>query len=288
MKKQFQCLLVLLALVTPLAWSQGITFQAPGGWQSEIRPDKRNKAAAPNAILSSEADKAVASLSYMKGRDVSGLKTEDLRALAVSMAEDTVATSREGKATAVAFNNGNGMYVRLTDKTGKADTKYNTIAVSRNGSDLALGQLFSSDDDGAMLAKFLVAIRTVSSAPDSAPVASAPPAQAGPAKGPKAASSAKDSWGALSVEQIKGDTDPNYGVGGGSSQAEAEKSAQRFCRESGGKRCTIQLAYTQCGAYAVSASGFGVGIGATEKTAEKAAMDACKDKSCSVVVADCN
>ena len=287
MRKQFQLfmLLVVFGAVMP-AWSQGFTFDYPKRWKLEKVPDKRNASAAPNAIFTSETDRIQASVSYLKGQDASRLTTDALRELVISIADDSVQASLEGRANPVAFGKHSaGMYVRVTDKNSQARYKYTTVAVHRNDKDLAIGQLKSSDDDGAMLAEFLGIVRTVvSNASAPMEIERVRGAEAKAADKP----AGKDLWGAISVEQLKGDTDPYYGIGGGDSQAEAEKNAQAFCREAGAQRCRVQLSYMQCGAYAVSPTGFGVGIGSTGKAAEQAALGACKDKSCSMVVSDCN
>lgn len=288
MRKQLQCFLLLVVCAAMPAWSQGFTFDYPRRWKLEKVPDKRNASAAPNAIFSSETDRIQASVSYLKGQDASRLTTDALRELVISIADDSVRASLEGRANPVAFGNQSaGMYVRVTDKNSPTRYKYTTVAVHRNGKDLAIGQFKSNDDDGAMLAEFLGIVSTV--ATHALPVAAPMAIERVQALEAKAAGRpGKDLWGAISVEQLKGDTDPYYGIGGGDSQVEAEKNAQAFCREAGAQRCRVQLSYRQCGAYAVSPTGFGVGVGSTDKAAEQAALGACKDKSCSMVVSDCN
>lgn len=95
--------------------------------------------------------------------------------------------------------------------------------------------------------------------------------------------------GAIAVDDEAGDSagTAGYGVGGGDSDAEANKNALQFCRESGNKNCKVVLTYAKCGAYASSKNEYGTGEGATEAAATKAAMEAC-GKNCKLVVADCN
>lgn len=277
MKKYMTLIWLLLALAAMPALAQKFTFDYPKAWTLETVPDQKDPSAAPTAQFTSESDNIVAGVSILQGRDAAGLKPDDLRDIVMAMASDMVPKSREGKATVVAFgDNRAGMYIRLTDKGSKGAYKYLTVAIHRSGQDLAMGQMTSNDDDGAMLKQFLGVVGSV---------VSGPPQVARPGTGKLAE---QDVWGAIAIEQAKGDTDPYFGIGGGDSQAEAEKNAQRFCREAGAKRCVVQVTYTQCGAYAVSATGFGRGIGASQKAAEKAALTACNDKNCSLVTSDCN
>ncbi len=103
---------------------------------------------------------------------------------------------------------------------------------------------------------------------------------------PVAASAA--GWGAISAEEVIGDKDPFWGVGGGNSKAEASKNSQKFCREAGGKKCEVLVTYQKCGAYAASKQYSGTGTGTTKKVAEQNALKVCNNRNCSVVTSDCN
>lgn len=95
-------------------------------------------------------------------------------------------------------------------------------------------------------------------------------------------------WGAISADEVIGEKDPYWGVGGGDSKAEASKFSQKFCKEAGGKNCQVLVTYQQCGAYAASNKYSGTGTGATKKTAESKALAECNNSNCSVVTSDCN
>lgn len=97
-----------------------------------------------------------------------------------------------------------------------------------------------------------------------------------------------DEWGALSIDLMKADRSPYYGIGGGTSEDEAAKAAMKFCGEAGGKECKVVVTYNQCGAYAASKTGGGWGKSATKKTAETQALAGCNSESCKIVVSDCN
>jgi hypothetical protein len=278
------CLLFLAftAWAMPVA-AQNFTLDVPKQWTLQMVPDQKD--GQPKARFTSDSDRILADIAYLHGRDGSLLKTSDLRDILSSMAGDSVAKSVEGRVTAVPFGKPDaGIYVRLTSRDPKADAKYLTVAVHRNGRELSLGLLYSNDDNGAMLAQFLTVLQSVKPAGTGA---AATGKTAGTAKSAPPAGGS-DSWGAISVDATRGDTDPPYGVGGGDTQSEAEANAQSFCRDSGGKRCKVQVAYTQCGAWAVSGTSSGSGIGATERTAGQQAVAACGGKGCSVLVADCN
>jgi hypothetical protein len=95
-------------------------------------------------------------------------------------------------------------------------------------------------------------------------------------------------WGAIAADEVVGEKDPYYGVGGGDSKSEAEKNAKKFCREAGGKDCEVLVTYQQCGAYAASKKYSGVGTAATKKLAEAKALSACNNSNCSIAASDCN
>lgn len=95
-------------------------------------------------------------------------------------------------------------------------------------------------------------------------------------------------WGAIAADEVVGEKDPYYGIGGGKSKGEAEKGAKGFCREAGGTSCEVLVTYQQCGAYAASKKYSGVGTATTQKAAEARALSACNNSNCSIVASDCN
>jgi hypothetical protein len=95
-------------------------------------------------------------------------------------------------------------------------------------------------------------------------------------------------WGGIAVDSASRDTDCAYGIGGGSSRAEAEKNAQNFCNEAGGQQCGVVVAYQQCGAFALSKDRDGAGTGASKEIAEDMALSQCKDPDCEIIASDCN
>jgi hypothetical protein len=97
-----------------------------------------------------------------------------------------------------------------------------------------------------------------------------------------------DSWGALSIDLKTAETEPYFGVGGGSSEDEATANAQKFCAEAGGAECKTVVTYQQCSAYAASNKGGGWSKSTTQKTAEDQAMAGCNDDGCKIVTSDCN
>ncbi|OYU46857.1 MAG: hypothetical protein CFE31_19520 [Rhizobiales bacterium PAR1] len=103
-----------------------------------------------------------------------------------------------------------------------------------------------------------------------------------------AGAASADEWGAISIDLTKAERSPYYGIGGGGSEDEATKNAQKFCGEAGGKECKVVVTYNQCGAYAASKTGGGWGKSTTKKTAEAQAMSGCNADSCKIVVSDCN
>jgi hypothetical protein len=96
------------------------------------------------------------------------------------------------------------------------------------------------------------------------------------------------SWGAISADEVIGEKNPYWGAGGGGTKDEAEKNAQKFCAEAGGKNCAVLVTYQQCGAYAASNKYSGTGTGATKEIAKVAALKECNNANCSIVTADCN
>jgi hypothetical protein len=153
--------LVMASVALPV-WAQKFSFDYPKQWQVDTLGDKKIPEAAPTAHFTSRVDSIIADVSILEGRDASGLKPDDLREIVMAMVADSLPTSLEAKARPVAFGDkGTGMYVRLTSTDPNALGKYYTVAVHRSGGVMALGQLTSGDDDGAMLAKFLGIVNSV-------------------------------------------------------------------------------------------------------------------------------
>lgn len=95
-------------------------------------------------------------------------------------------------------------------------------------------------------------------------------------------------WGAIAVDDERGERDPAYGVGGGASRGEAERNAMKFCRENSKRKCEVAVTYQQCGAYASSRNYSGTATGATEQAVRQGALSECGQRTCKVIVADCN
>jgi hypothetical protein len=95
-------------------------------------------------------------------------------------------------------------------------------------------------------------------------------------------------WGAFAVDTSDKTKAPYYGVGGGDTEKEASDYAMKFCKEEGGKECTLAVTYEKCGALASNGKSIWWGIAPTQKDAEKQALDGCKDGGCTVVASDCN
>jgi Domain of unknown function (DUF4189) len=287
LKSTLRHLLLCLACAALPAHAQTFNFNYPQSWTLTSVPDARNKGGYPTAHFSSSADRVEADVSILENRDASRLSAADLRNVLAEVVSERLPESVEGRANpvanAVTFAGGAGSYVRLTyRKPGSA--KYLTTAVFRSGRELVLGILASNDDNAAMLTPFLNILASVEAKAPAAGAAAPAAAAVRPAGAPV--------WAAIATEAHDANNefadDPYYGVGEGPTQADAEKSALKFCREAGGKRCTAQVAYNQCGAYAASASSFGSGSGPSKKAAEQAALAACQRRSCALVVSDCN
>ena len=93
--------------------------------------------------------------------------------------------------------------------------------------------------------------------------------------------------GAIAVDDSVGETDPAYGFSTGyDTEAEAKRAAMKFCKENG-DNCKVVVWFKTCGAYASSKKYYGYGYGATKGKATAAALDMCGQKSCKVVVAEC-
>lgn len=281
MKSTLRHLLLCLACAALPAHAQTFHFNYPQNWTLTSVPDTRNQGGYPTARFSSSADRVEADVSILQNRDASGLSAADLRNVLADIVSQRLPESVEGRANPVAnasaFAGGAGSYVRLTYRQ-PGSAKYLTTAVYRSGRELVLGSMESSDDNAAMLTPFLNILASVVAKPlAAAPAAGAPGAPV---------------WAAIAAEAHDANSafaaDPYYGVGVGPSQADAEASALKFCRQAGGKRCAAQVAYTKCGAYAASASSFGSGSGPSQPAAEQAALNACQGRGCALVVVDCN
>jgi len=102
------------------------------------------------------------------------------------------------------------------------------------------------------------------------------------------ASAGDTEWGAFAVDTSDKTKEPYYGVGGGDTDKEASDYAMKFCKEAGGKECTLAVTYEQCGALASNGKSIWWGIAPTQKDAEMQALQGCKDGACKVVTSDCN
>ena len=95
-------------------------------------------------------------------------------------------------------------------------------------------------------------------------------------------------FGAIAVDDERGETEPGYGfVVGEKSEAAAKAKAMRECRRSGNDNCRVVVWFKKCGAYATSKRYYGYGYGATKAVAVKNALEACNRNSCKVIVAEC-
>lgn len=99
---------------------------------------------------------------------------------------------------------------------------------------------------------------------------------------------AESKWGAFAVDTSDKTKAPYYGVGGGDTEKEASDYAMKFCKEEGGKECTLAVTYEQCGALASNGKSIWWGVAPSQKDAEVQALQGCKDGACKVVASDCN
>lgn len=115
-------------------------------------------------------------------------------------------------------------------------------------------------------------------------------ADATPTPTPAPSTSKKESgnWGAIAADTASHDKDCAYGVGAGDSKEEAEKYAQKYCKDAGGEQCGVVISYQQCGAYALSKTHEGIGSGATKEASEQMAKSKCNDTDCTIITSDCN
>lgn len=288
----YRCFVLLLAALAAFpASAQSWNFDVPQGWTVEWKPDDKNKLLPMDAIFSSSADRLNGKLVVRRGAKVSGMSAGDFNSILPAMAEELLPLSREGQLYVRAFGPANGgQYARLTLKDSTEPFMFATFAVFRKDQDLMIGVLSSNDADADFLPKFLKLFESVvvGETPNARPVVvPAAPVQISSVKGRKPADP-DVVWGAIATEVTKGEMDPYYGIGGGDTQAEAERNALSFCREAGAKRCALRLTYNQCGAYALSEVGSGTGMATTKREAEKLALSACKGRGCEVVASDCN
>ncbi|HEY8358198.1 MAG TPA: DUF4189 domain-containing protein [Ramlibacter sp.] len=94
--------------------------------------------------------------------------------------------------------------------------------------------------------------------------------------------------GAIAVDDEEGETDPGYGVVvGASTREEAARDAMRECRKHGNTGCKVVVRFDKCGAYAASKKFYGVGYGRSKDVANTMAMNECANKSCKVLVSEC-
>jgi hypothetical protein len=95
-------------------------------------------------------------------------------------------------------------------------------------------------------------------------------------------------YGAIAVDDARGESDPGYGffIGAHSREA-AERGALRECRRHGNDRCKVAVWFETCGAYAASRRYYGIGWGASMRQARNMALDQCGHERCRIVVARC-
>ncbi|MCB8836525.1 DUF4189 domain-containing protein [Aurantimonas sp. VKM B-3413] len=96
--------------------------------------------------------------------------------------------------------------------------------------------------------------------------------------------------GAIAVDDEEGMKagDVGYGTATGYSSREAAAAAAlKNCQDEGNSACKVVVRFDTCGAYAGSADYYGIGYGKSEKAAESAALKECGNKSCKIVVSDC-
>jgi hypothetical protein len=95
-------------------------------------------------------------------------------------------------------------------------------------------------------------------------------------------------WGAFAVDTADKSKAPYYGVGGGDTEKEASEYAMKFCKEAGGKECTLAVSYEQCGALSSNGKSLWWGKAPTQKEAEAQALQGCNGSDCKIVSSDCN
>lgn len=95
-------------------------------------------------------------------------------------------------------------------------------------------------------------------------------------------------WGAFAVDTSDKTKEPYYGVGGGDTDKEASDYAMKYCKEAGGKECTLAVTYEQCGALSSNGKSLWWGKAPTKKEAEAQALQGCNGSDCKIVSSDCN
>lgn len=95
-------------------------------------------------------------------------------------------------------------------------------------------------------------------------------------------------FGAIAVDDEDGDDEPGYGFVTGEDTADKAKAAAlKECRKAGNRNCKVVVWFKQCGAYATSKKHYGYGYGASKAIAVSNALEGCGQKSCKLVVAEC-
>jgi hypothetical protein len=83
----------------------------------------------------------------------------------------------------------------------------------------------------------------------------------------------------LSAEQA------GYGIGWGSTEAEASSDAMAQCQSIGNTNCRVEVWFESCGAYAGNRTQYGIGWGASLADAESMALANCP--GCRIAVSEC-
>ncbi|CAN5375749.1 hypothetical protein BH11PSE11_BH11PSE11_32290 [soil metagenome] len=95
-------------------------------------------------------------------------------------------------------------------------------------------------------------------------------------------------YGAIAVDDQRGQADPGYGFYiGARSRGDAERGAMRECRRSGNRDCKVAVWFESCGAYAASRRYYGIGWGGSRREASNMALDKCGSDRCRIVVSRC-
>jgi len=96
--------------------------------------------------------------------------------------------------------------------------------------------------------------------------------------------------GAIAVddeEGISGDEIGYWYVVGEETEADAKKEALKGCKKAGNKNCKVAGWFKNCGAYSASKNYSGFGYGKTKEIAINKSLEECGNKSCKVIIADC-
>ena len=91
-------------------------------------------------------------------------------------------------------------------------------------------------------------------------------------------------FGAIAVDDQQGLSagEAGYGLGWGSSRAEAEHNAIKECRSAGNDSCNSAVWFEQCGAYVGDRVNYGIGYVSIKRQAERMALDKCPQLQISV------